>query len=98
MFFVALSITVLSCGYIPEETRVLSVADTDAVMVVDVPNARCSKCQNIIEGGLAEEAGVKESILNLHTRQVSIAYAPGQTTPEELEKIVADLIPTLPCK
>lgn len=90
--------TMVSCYQIPPETRVLAKGETDEVLVVDVPNARCYKCQNIIEGGLAKEAGVKQSILNLHTKQVSIVYEPNQTTSEALENKVSDLIPELPCK
>lgn len=95
---IAIIMAISSCNQIPEETRVLSKEATDSVFVLDVPNARCPKCQNIIEGGLANEAGVKQSILNLHTKQVSIVYAPDQTTSQQLEEKVSGLVPQLPCK
>lgn len=81
----------------PKEERVLVKGETDSVVVVPVPGAVCYKCQNVIEGGLKDESGVKQSILNLHTKQVSIVYSPEKTTSEALEKKVADLIPQLPC-
>jgi len=81
----------------PEETRTLAIGETDSVVVVPVPGAVCYKCQNVIEGGLKDELGVKQSILNLHTKQVSIVYSPTSTTAEALEEKVASLIPDLPC-
>lgn len=95
---IAIVLTILSCNRISKETRVLSKGEDDSVIVVDVPNAGCYKCQNIIEGSLASQMGVKQSILNLHTKQVSIVYASDQVSPETLTKKVSDLIPELPCK
>ena len=90
--------SLFACNRIAEETRVLNVGEQDAVIVLDVPNAVCHKCQNVMEGGLALESGVKQSILNLHTKQVSIVYSPVETTAELLTEKVYDLIPQMPCK
>ncbi|BDS10524.1 cation transporter [Aureispira anguillae] len=95
---VAIFLAITSCNRIPKEERVLVKGAADSVLVVAVPKARCYKCQNIIEGGLKEVKGVQQSILNLHTKEVSIVYTPDLTNPEALEGKVANLIPQLPCK
>lgn len=98
IILIAAFFILVSCNRIPKEERVLVRGVADSVLVVPVPKAVCYKCQNVIEGGLKDEKGVKQSILNLHTKQVSIVYTPDLTTPEALEKKVANLIPQLPCK
>ena len=97
IIFIAI-LSLFACNRIEEETRVLDVGVQDSVLVVDVPNAVCHKCQNTMEGGLALTSGVKQSILNLHTKQVSIVYSPEETTSAMLREKVYDLIPQLPCK
>ena len=87
-----------SCNTIPEETRVLAVSDTDAVLVISTPKAKCQNCQKIIEGGLDKVLGVKQSLLNLHTQEVSIVYDPEATTPELLKEKVATLKGQTPCQ
>ena len=99
LFVLLLSlVTLIACNRIPEETRVLNVGDFDQVVEVEVPNAVCHKCQNFIEGGLALESGVKQSILNLHTKKVSIVFSPEETSADLLTEKVYDLIPQMPCK
>ncbi len=99
VFIILLSVFALvSCNRIPEETRVLNVGEQDKVVEVEVPNAVCHKCQNFIEGGLALESGVKQSILNLHTKKVSIVFSPEETSADLLAEKVYDLIPQMPCK
>lgn len=91
-------LSLFACNRIAEETRVLNVGEFDSVVEVDVPNAVCHKCQNFIEGGLALESGVKQSILNLHTKKVSIVFSPEETSADLLTDKVYDLIPQMPCK
>ena len=97
IYFLAL-IALVSCYQIPKETRVLNVSDSDSVLVVDVKNAACDKCQRIMEGGLKEQLGVKQSILNLHTKQVSIVYNSDKVSQDVLKEKVEDLKVQLPCK
>ena len=94
-------ITVLlisSCNRIAPENRVLHKSEKDAVLVVDVPKAGCKNCQKVVETGLAKEAGVKQSILNLHTKQVSVVYNPEEITAESLKSKTLSLATKIPCK
>ncbi len=88
----------ISCNRLPEETRLLIKGEGDAVLVLSVPNASCSKCQNIMETGLNNTKGIKQSILNLHTKEVSIVYDPKEASTDNLEKIVESLRTQFPCK
>jgi mercuric ion binding protein len=97
ILFVFTVVVLVSCNRIPEETRVLAVGPSDSVLTLEVPNAGCPKCQNIVETGLLE-LGAKQSILNLHTKQVSIVYSPDEVSQTELENKVQSLLPELPCK
>ena len=76
----------VSCYETPEETRVLDVSESDSVLVLDVSNAACDKCQRIMEGGLKGQLGVKQSILNLHTKQVSIVYNSDKVSQDVLKE------------
>jgi len=92
------SLILVSCNRIGKEERVLVKEDTDLVFVFDIPKAGCKNCQRVVEGGLENEKGVKQSILNLNTKQVSIVYQPDVTTREVLEKRVTTLMSKIPCK
>ena len=96
LFFAML--TMYSCGRFAKEERVLITSETDSVLVVSVPNAGCKNCQRIMETALKNEVGVKQSILNLHTKEVSIVYETALTAPETLEHKVSALRKKLPCK
>ena len=98
LLILCFALTIFSCNRIPEEERVLVKSETDSVLVVAVPNAGCVNCQSIMEGSLDKESGVKQTILNLHTKEVSIVYEPNLVTPESLEKKVQSLRRKLPCK
>ncbi len=98
LIFFFLIFAFVSCNRIPEENRVLVKEASDSVLVVSVPKARCVNCQEVIEGGLQNEKGVKQSILNLHTKELSIVYAPDVTSPEALKESVKTLKGQIPCK
>jgi len=98
VLLIIMVLSISSCNSFPEENRILVKGETDTVLVVSVPNAGCLNCQRIIEGKLQNEKGVKQSILNLHTKEVSIVYEPSLTSPEFLENTISDLRVELPCK
>jgi len=87
-----------SCNRIAPENRVLHKSENDAVLVVDIPKAGCKNCQKVVETGLAKEAGVKQSILNLHTKQVSVVYNPEEITAASLKSKTLSLATKIPCK
>lgn len=93
----SLTLTFTSCKGFPEEERMLVVGDTDAVLVLPVSNAGCKNCQQIMEDNLLKEKGVKQAILNLYTKKVSVVYKPT-TTSEMLKNKVKSLKAILPCK
>lgn len=87
-----------SCNRIGKEERVLNVGEKDAVVVIKTPKARCHNCQSIIEAGLNATKGVKQTILNLNKREVSIVYTPEVATPGALHAKVEALTTQIPCK
>jgi len=93
-----ITISAISCNRIKKEERVLVKGDNDAVLVLNTPQAKCHKCQKIIEGGLQNIDGVSQSILNLNTKKISIVYNPDNTTPEILSSTVEELTTKIPCK
>lgn len=91
-------VSTTSCNRIKKEERVLVKGENDAVLVINTPKAKCYKCQKIIEDGLQNINGVKQSILDLNLKKVSIVYTPENTTPEILSKTVVALTKQIPCK
>ena len=91
-------ITTTSCNQIKNENRVLMQSKGDTLLVINLPSAGCDKCQKTIEGGLSDEKGVKQSILNLKTKNVSIVYDPLIISPEILKSTVTELSYKMPCK
>jgi len=88
----------MSCNHIPEETRTLTVANNEKVAVFSIPKAACKNCQKVVEGGLKNENGVKQTILNLHTKEVSIVYQPDLISEDNLKEKVIKLKGEIPCK
>lgn len=91
-------LSVISCNRIKKEERLLVKGKNDAVLVINTPQAKCHKCQKIIEDGLQNVSGVKQSILDLKAKKVSIVYTPESTTPETLDSTVKKLTEQIPCR
>jgi mercuric ion binding protein len=98
VIIIATALANSSCTQIAKEERVLVKNLSDSLLVINVPKAACENCQNVVEGGLSKVNGVKQSILNLHTKQVSIVYNPIAITSSELKNITKSLINEIPCK
>ncbi|MDZ4844758.1 MAG: heavy-metal-associated domain-containing protein [Chitinophagales bacterium] len=90
-------ISITSCNQIKDEKRVLMQGEGDSLLILKIPDAACDKCQKIIEGGLLDEQGIKQSILNLKTREVSVVYDPQVTSPEIITATITKLRPNMPC-
>lgn len=97
MAVIALTVST-SCSRIDKENRIVLKSDTDSLLVVHIPDAACRKCQKVIEGGLQNKSGVKQSILNLTTKEVSIVYDPQLISLEMLNATVNELSYQMPCK
>ena len=95
---IATALAFSSCTKIAKEERVLVKNLSDSLLVINVPKASCENCQNVVEGGLSKVNGVKQSILNLHTKQVSIVYNPSVIKANELQIKTKSLINEIPCK
>ena len=93
-----LSFLFISCNRIKPEERVLNTSENDAVLVVSIPKAQCANCQKVVEGGLQNFTGVKQSILNLHTKEISVVFNPALISSDNLEKKVNELAANIPCK
>jgi copper chaperone CopZ len=98
VFIITLACIVASCNRIEKETRILVKDKKDAVLVISVPQASCRNCQKVMETGLAKSKGIKQSILNLNTKQISVVYDPSMTTVKAIETSINKLISQLPCK
>jgi len=90
--------TNIACNQIKEENRVLFKGANDSLLIIKIPTASCENCQKVIEEGLFFEKGVKQSILDLNTKKVSIVYNPNVTTYDIIQGSVAKLILKMPCK
>ena len=90
-------ITTISCNQIKEETRVIVQGEEDSLLVVKIPDAACEKCQKVIEGGLSDDKGIKQSILNLTTKEVSVVYDPQLTSADIIMTEIQELRPSMPC-
>lgn len=88
----------ISCNQIKDENRVVIKSESDELLYIKIPAAGCGKCQKVIENGLANEKGVKQSILNLNTKEVSIVYDAQIISPEILKATVTELSYKMPCK
>lgn len=93
---IALSIT--SCSRIKEDNSVLMKDVNDSLLVINIPSASCGNCQKVIEEGLQNVRGVKQSLLNLNTKNVSVVYNPNMASSELITKAVTQLIYKIPCK
>ena len=51
----------------------------------------CEKCKAKIEKNIAFEKGVKDMLVDLETKTVTITYKTKKTSPEKLEKALKDL-------
>lgn len=91
-------VAIISCNQIKEDKRVLIKGANDSLLVINIPTASCENCQNVIEGGLQNEKGIKQSLLNLNTKNVSIVYDPAITSPELIKTTVTQLTYKMPCK
>lgn len=90
-------VTTTSCNPTRDENRVVLQGKTDSLLIVSIPDAACGKCQAVIEDGLANQNGVKQSVLNLKTKEVSIVYDPLIVTPQILKTSVTELSYKMPC-
>lgn len=95
---ITVALTISSCNQVAKEERVLIKNPSDSLLVINVPKAGCENCQNVVEGGLYSVNGVKQSILNLNTKQVSIVYNASIITAKALEHKTKSLINEIPCK
>ncbi|WP_299901675.1 hypothetical protein [uncultured Aquimarina sp.] len=98
LFFILFVVLFTSCSSIEEEKRVLQIKEGDSTLVVNIPKAACKKCQKILEEGIFKESGVQQSILNLHSKNLSVVYTPEKTSPRILETTIERLATQIPCK
>ncbi|WP_109299376.1 cation transporter [Aquimarina sp. AU474] len=98
VILLAIILAIVSCNHIEQEERVLVRENGDASLVINIPKAACKKCQKIIEAGLQNENGIRQSILDLNSKNLSVVYTPEKTTPEILKATIEKLAKQIPCK
>ena len=54
-------------------------------------SAQCGMCKTAIEEALAFEKGVKSSELDLETKEVTVQYKGGKTSPEKIRKAICSI-------
>ncbi|MBL6731122.1 MAG: heavy-metal-associated domain-containing protein [Bacteroidia bacterium] len=90
-------LVIASCNQLKPENRIVSVQASDSLLVIRLPNAKCENCQKVVESGMSKIDGVKQTVLNLHTKEVSIVYNPNIVATVELSKNVKILETQMPC-
>ncbi len=98
LMIITVILAITACNHVKEEKRVLIKGVNDSLLVIDIPKASCENCQKVIEGGLQNEKGIKQSLLNLNTKKVSIVYDPTITSPQLIKTTVTQLTYKMPCK
>ncbi|MDO9184429.1 MAG: heavy metal-associated domain-containing protein [Bacteroidia bacterium] len=94
---VFIGMTAMACNQIKDEKRVINKGSNDSLLTINLPDAACENCQRIIEDGLNGENGIKQSILNLKSKDVSIVYDPNLTSAKTIMSVVAKLSYKMPC-
>ncbi len=54
-------------------------------------SAQCGQCKTRIETAMAYEKGVVKSELNVETKELTVLYKPGKTSPEQIRKALNNL-------
>ena len=54
-------------------------------------SAVCGMCKDKIEQGLAFEKGIKDVVLDLDTKIVTVKYNPSKITPDDIRKAISKL-------
>ena len=62
---------------------------TDTVVIKT--SAICGMCKDRIEGALAFEKGIKSATLDVETKDLTIIYNPGKTSPDHLRKTISKI-------
>lgn len=67
-----------------------SFAQKNSPTVIKIlTSAQCNMCKERIEKAMAYERGVKESVLDLDSKILTVSYLSNKTTPEKIKKAVA---------
>lgn len=53
--------------------------------------AQCTQCKDRIESALAFEKGVRNSVLDLETKEVKVYYKEGRTTEDKIRRAITKL-------
>ena len=54
-------------------------------------SAQCEMCKARIETAMAYEKGVVKSVLDVESKELTVVYKPGKTTPDKIRKALNDL-------
>jgi hypothetical protein len=86
-----------ACTKFKEEKRVAQPTKGDSVFITTISNAKCENCQAVIEDGLLKEKGIKQAILNLQTKRLTVVYNFSLNTKSKIIHKLSELQPKMPC-
>ena len=87
-----------SCRQVTENDQALVKSNKDSLLKIEMPDAACNDCKQVVEDGLANKKGVKQSQLSLKKKELSIIYDPMSISEDKLKLIVTNLTYKMPCK
>ena len=87
-----------ACQQVTEKDQILVKSNNDSLLKIEMPDAACNNCKKVVEDGLANNKGVKQSQINLKKKELSIIYDPLAISEENLKLLVTNLTYQMPCK
>lgn len=87
-----------ACQQVTEKHQILVKSNNDSLLKIEMPDAACNNCKKVVEDGLANNKGVKQSQLSLKKKELSIIYDPMSISEDKLKLIVTNLTYQMPCK
>lgn len=87
-----------ACQQVTENDQILVKSNNDSLLKIEMPDAACNNCKKVVEDGLANKIGVKQSQLSLKKKELSIIYDPISISEDKLKLIVTNLTYQMPCK
>ncbi|MFO0356456.1 MAG: heavy-metal-associated domain-containing protein [Sphingobacteriaceae bacterium] len=86
------------CQQYKPDNRMVKPGKSDSVFVAQVADAKCENCQKVIEDGMNSTDGIKQTLLNLNTKYVTVVYDPLKVKPECIQERIKLLATQIPCK
>jgi periplasmic mercuric ion binding protein len=98
MFLALIILFFSSCNLFTKNEPPLIKGKWESLLVIEIPKAGCNNCKRVVENGLLDIKGIKQSQLNVKKKELSVLYDPLKTSEENIKQLVANLKDDIPCK